>query len=490
MTKFNACPPSPSAFTQPQRSNLGRALACSTSLQAWSALASVLASSACAVDPGTAQPDVLNPTVSFAADTATALPTAGRYSTYIALGDSYSSANGVENEGPVCMRGDGAWPHLLQPNLPLQDPSQLAVLEACSGATTAGILGVEQGMPPQINKVTSIAPATLESALITITIGGNDIGVSTELGYCLAGDCTKNEQRILGNIAKTRAKLLTTFKELRRVAPKATIVAVGYPHLVAATATTSCTDDPTSEIELAERAMIRRTIDVMNATIKSAAADATIDSVIDEVVAAFEGREACAGTGNDFIHKVEEAALLVGIFHPNAAGNEAYSEAVLKGLARVPSASPVAQPQPATATATTTAPGVAATPSSTPIIPATPVRSTAPTPVPTATTTPKPTSTSKPTAGSASTPGSTPEESDAETDPDSEADSDDDTVDTDGEDDDTEDEDGSGSDDDAQEEGGEDDQGDGQEDDGEDTGDEGQEDDGEDTGDEGQEDDS
>jgi lysophospholipase L1-like esterase len=412
----------------------------------------MLSLSACAVDPGSTRPDVLDPTVRYAADTVTGAPTSGRYSTYIALGDSFSSANGVENEGPVCMRGDGAWPHLLNPKLPLQDPSQLAVLEACSGATTVGILGVEQGMPPQINKVTSIAPATLASALITITIGGNDIDVSGELRNCLQTNCTKKEASILAKIDQIRMKLFNTYDALRKAAPKATIVAVGYPHLVAATATTSCTDDPTAEIELAERAMIRRTIDAMNETIKAAAADAKIYAIVDEIVAAFEGREACAGTGADLIHKVEDAALLFGVFHQNAAGNEAYSEAVLRGLsARVPSVSTVAQPQPASAPTTTS--GMAATPGSTPTTPATPVRTTTPTPVPASTANPKPTSTAKP-AGSASTPGSTADESDTETDSDSEADSDEDSVDADGEEDDTQDEDASASEEDMQAEDG------------------------------------
>ncbi|WP_254515065.1 SGNH/GDSL hydrolase family protein [Novosphingobium sp. G106] len=54
---------------------------------------------------------------------------------------------------------------------------------SCSGATTADVLGPSQGLPAQIDALTP------DTALVTVTIGGNDVGFIADL---LAGTCMGN----------------------------------------------------------------------------------------------------------------------------------------------------------------------------------------------------------------------------------------------------------------------------------------------------------
>ena len=88
-------------------------------------------------------------------------------STYVALGSSFAAGPGIR---PISHRRAGRsalnYPHLVAERLSLH-----LVDVTCSGATTANVLRERQRrLPPQID---AVAPA---AKLVTITIGGNDIG--------------------------------------------------------------------------------------------------------------------------------------------------------------------------------------------------------------------------------------------------------------------------------------------------------------------------
>ena len=88
-------------------------------------------------------------------------------STYVALGSSFAAGPGIR---PVTHRGARRsalnYPHLVAERLSLR-----LVDVTCSGATTANVLREWQHrLPPQIDAVTP------DAKLVTITIGGNDVG--------------------------------------------------------------------------------------------------------------------------------------------------------------------------------------------------------------------------------------------------------------------------------------------------------------------------
>lgn len=274
------------------------------------------------------------------------------YSYYIAFGDSFVSGIGASRlrQGDKCGISDLAWPVLVDEALGHQ-PFAFA---ACSGATTRDVIGngplVENGTQagPQIDLLPS--PEQLESALITIAIGGNDAKLDDRLRRCLqlsspnglpsAGtlppECLDMDQ-VLGEADEIIRESLgdnldQTFKALRDAAPTATILAVGYPHIFD-------TVNPACELMLtgrlltrSQREKVNQIVDAVNEQIKQSAKNAMIDSVTDKVVAAFRGHEACATDEWIVSPDTALATLNFGVTHPNDRGYRVYADAVLSAL--------------------------------------------------------------------------------------------------------------------------------------------------------------
>lgn len=98
---------------------------------------------------------------------------------YVAMGSSFASGSGIPPyvpSAPVrCQRSAENYANQLarKRKLNLIDVS-------CGGATTAHILGPWNELPPQVDALTA------DTALVTITIGGNDLGY---IGGLIAGSC-------------------------------------------------------------------------------------------------------------------------------------------------------------------------------------------------------------------------------------------------------------------------------------------------------------
>lgn len=116
----------------------------------------------------------------------TTAPTLEAGARYVAMGSSFAAGPGIpdyyENPPRPCARSTGNYAHLLASrlNLALTDVS-------CSGATTAHLTGSRAtpdgpSIPPQLDALTP------DTHLVTITIGGNDIGYIARLN---AAGCNK-----------------------------------------------------------------------------------------------------------------------------------------------------------------------------------------------------------------------------------------------------------------------------------------------------------
>jgi lysophospholipase L1-like esterase len=109
---------------------------------------------------------------------------------YVALGDSYSSGEGnapfyssSDTGSDQCHRSPGAYPALLSSKL----TSLNFVFVACSGATTGNVW--ESGdapepvaTDPEGLQIDHLTPGT---KIVTISIGGNDLGFSNVLKACI-----------------------------------------------------------------------------------------------------------------------------------------------------------------------------------------------------------------------------------------------------------------------------------------------------------------
>lgn len=154
---------------------------------------------------------------------------------YVALGSSFAAGPGVAAQLGSCGRSDHNYSHLIAAalGLTLTDVS-------CNGATTANILDTPQGdAAPQIDAVSR------DTALVTVTIGGNDISFTSSTFACAgtAPDehCTANLDQAMINEAVNQlpTELGAMLDAIKAKAPQAIIVLVTYPRVFPADAT-SC----------------------------------------------------------------------------------------------------------------------------------------------------------------------------------------------------------------------------------------------------------
>ncbi|MDY7101907.1 MAG: GDSL-type esterase/lipase family protein [Actinomycetota bacterium] len=264
--------------------------------------------------------------------------------TYVALGDSYSAGEGLDNDREtdelLCHRAaEDAYPGLLARRLEAETgrPVQLD-LAACSGAMMRHVLADEQHLdglnPPQLEALDA------STELVTITMGGNDLGFS-EIGlHCATqlrcpddgyvslaeGPDPTLAEWVDRRLPLLQVELTALYRAIAARAPDATIVALGYPRPISAAPQRLCRirwvlDDY-------ERQFLRSVADRLEAAVLGAARAAGVYGI--GVTEAFAGREACArrSGADEWINgHVLDASDLVGpgTFHPNRAGHEAYA---------------------------------------------------------------------------------------------------------------------------------------------------------------------
>lgn len=177
------------------------------------ALAALLLLSACAQTPEPASP----------------LPPGAKY---VAMGSSFAAGPGIpdyyEATPAPCYRSTQNYAHQFAArlNLALTDVS-------CSGATTAHLTSARGAIPPQLDALTP------DTRLVTLTIGGNDLGY---IGGLTAASCAglmaqtgvdaDCSPMIAPPAEQTYADLAARMdaiaKEIRRRAPQAQLVFVDY----------------------------------------------------------------------------------------------------------------------------------------------------------------------------------------------------------------------------------------------------------------------
>ncbi len=172
--------------------------------------------------------------------------TASVVRSYVALGDSFTAGPGIPLQlgagtrptAPApCLRSSDNYPSLTARalGLHLRDAS-------CSGATTRDLTAPQgPGIPAQLS---SLHPTT---SLVSLGIGGNDLGFSTIAENCVAvtpwgvtrvgwsckSHYTPDGVDQLGlAVQQVGAKVATALQEIRSRAPHARVFVIGYPDLL------------------------------------------------------------------------------------------------------------------------------------------------------------------------------------------------------------------------------------------------------------------
>lgn len=162
---------------------------------------------------------------------ATAAP---RYQNYVSLGDSFVSGPFIplQRLDPLsCFKSTQNYPSVLTRRLKIEKFTDIS----CGGAQTKDMFAAQSGFPGQ--SVAQLSALTASTDLVTVSIGGNDIGFSDIITTCASKSITNPHgapckaafgDELAQRIAATAPKIANVLAGIKQRAPKAKIVVVGY----------------------------------------------------------------------------------------------------------------------------------------------------------------------------------------------------------------------------------------------------------------------
>lgn len=237
---------------------------------------------------------------------------------YVALGDSYAAGQGAPPYENACLQSPKSYPELLD------DAANIALKAdvTCSGATTTTVL------TRQLPAVAASVRNTWGVNLVTVTVGANDLGVGAISAYCMVSFTSPECQAALnkayalltpaspGVPSKLALRLGAVYTGTALLTPRAKILVTGYPYLFE---TPPPTDPNYAVISQLNSATAALNSTISGTVAKLARAGVMIRYV--DVTAAFAGHG--IGSTAPWIN-----ASGPDIFHPTAAGYQAYATAL------------------------------------------------------------------------------------------------------------------------------------------------------------------
>ena len=259
--------------------------------------------------------------------------------TFVALGDSYAAGNLIP-ASPVgtpagCLRST----HNYSGDVQAVIRAGRYVDAACTDAATADMTRPQRTVagtnPPQFD---ALSP---RDSLVTITIGGNDIGFKSVLATCVTLSVTSpsghpcqrhftagGTDRLAARVAAVGPKVAAVLRGIHRRAPRARILLVGYPDILPNTGTGCFPDVPLAHGDVP---YLRATEAALNRTLARAAA-ASHATFVDTYRATI-GHDVCQPPGTRWVEGLIPDSPAFP-FHPNGRGQQAMARQVLAALGR------------------------------------------------------------------------------------------------------------------------------------------------------------
>lgn len=282
---------------------------------------------------------------------------------YVALGDSYSSGEGVPTDGTVtdpgdflgptqknpndsnqngCHRSRIAYPRLVKANGQRAVVGDRLMFHACSGAVLDDMWADGKEMR-QINRVDEGAE------LVTLSIGGNDMHFADIIKACVSNQITldptcRNDHKteLEDGYQEVQEKLPQLLRQIRQRAPGARILVVAYPQifpsfpydpldLLSGGLLFSCNTfgldnvNPWDILWLSD--MQKRAAEMIEEAVSSSGSGAEYVSMGNR----FNGHDVCQEFDPWFNGPVLPPSVVYS-FHPNVQGQEAMADAVLQKL--------------------------------------------------------------------------------------------------------------------------------------------------------------
>ncbi len=253
-------------------------------------------------------------------------------SPYVALGDSYSSAAGVAPfvpGSPVgCSRSQLNYPHDIAART---RPASFTDV-TCSGAKTSDFYSPQAVTPPDPRVGPQLAAVTKDTRLVTMTIGGNDENVFVDSYFGCAALTATNPtgnpcQQKYGNtftnkiLTQTSPHLVAALRAVRRKAPGATVVILGYPEILPAHWIPGCAG--VMPLAMGDVPWLHHQQDVLNSVVRQAAQQTGARFI--NMAPSSTGHDACEPVGQRWIEPAV-GPINADPIHPNATGEAAMAQ--------------------------------------------------------------------------------------------------------------------------------------------------------------------
>ena len=252
--------------------------------------------------------------------------------TYLALGDSFASGDGAydyqqgtDTSTNHCRLSAHAYPNLIWQELGLQPAESLA----CSGSIISQVA----------------RSATKTSAVLTVSVGGNDIGFGKRLIRCIEADTCyssyEDRLELVRQINNLFNPLVKLYHDLRQSAPPGgKVYVIGYPDLIK----TNGDCGLNVRLSAAEIDFANLAVNYLNGVIQQAALKAGVLYV--DTTGSLDGHRLCEASsqlavngitvGNDII----DWGLVSGpfgseSFHPNQLGHRLLKDSILSLTGRL-----------------------------------------------------------------------------------------------------------------------------------------------------------
>lgn len=255
---------------------------------------------------------------------------------YVALGDSFTAGPGIPNQIPEsggCGRSDHNYPHLVAAALALERFTDVS----CGGATTEH-MAQAQPLPGGITNGPQLDALGADVDLVTLGIGGNDIGFAEIIVTCAAhslllpitAPCrahyTRNGDELGARIAATAPKVAAVLGAIRERAPDARVLVVGYPVILPAEGPGCWPLVPIAVGDVAWLRTVQARLNEMIAEEAARAGAAFVDTYSSSV-----GHDVCRLPGRKWVEGVIPTAPAAPV-HPNALGMANTAEQVLESV--------------------------------------------------------------------------------------------------------------------------------------------------------------
>jgi lysophospholipase L1-like esterase len=272
-----------------------------------------------------------------------AAPAQEQVSNYVALGDSFTAGPVIPNQldDPIgCFRSDHNYPHLVAASLRIPK----FVDASCSGAGTEDMTSPQDvnpgpDNPPQFDRLGA------QTQVVTIGIGGNDIGYSEIIQTCATPNrsgtpCQDHyvhggDDEISNRIAETAPKVGDVLDGIHSRSPDARVFVVNYLSLLPETGSGCWPQVPFADADVP---YLRAKEHELNGMLAEQAANN--DATLVDAFAASIGHDACQAPGARWVEPLATASPAAP-GHPNQLGMECTAVVVTAAIA------PAAPPDPA-----------------------------------------------------------------------------------------------------------------------------------------------